>query len=103
MAITILLLLAEPASPAGNVERDDDVVSNFEFFNVRADLLYDSNELVSKGGAYPGIRNATIIKVEVRSADARAGDADNGVFGVFNMRNRLSVCANAKWSAVSHC
>jgi hypothetical protein len=57
MAVTVQFALAEETGAAKNVERDQDVISNLEILDRRADFFHNAGKLVSKGRADPRVRD----------------------------------------------
>jgi hypothetical protein len=73
--------LAVGAFPAGRDAGNQNVVANFEGGNVPSNLLNDSDTFVPQ---YPAIGNGRHIAfqyVQIRPANGRFGDLDDGVRG----------------------
>ncbi len=61
MAIPIQSLLAEDTRSAGDIERHQNVVTDFEFLYLLAELLDNAGELVAKRHSHSGIRHGPIV------------------------------------------
>jgi hypothetical protein len=72
--------------PQLTVNGGDDPVAGPQGLNLGAHLLDDAHEFVPHDGARPATAIAPRDDVEVGAAQARAGDADEGVVGVLQAR-----------------
>src|SRR5690606_12179093 len=88
VAIAVQLLLAEVAAAAEDVERHQHPVAHLQVPHRRPDLLHHAGELVAHDLAHARVRHQAVVDVDVRAADARAGDAHDGVVGVLDARLR---------------
>ena len=79
LALRLQPLVAHPAVPAGDVERDHHAVARGDVLHVRADGLDDAHRLVAEDVALVDERAEHLVEMQVRAADARAGDADDRV------------------------
>src|SRR5436305_1375184 len=75
-------MLAVPAVAAGDGEGDDDTVSRLQVLDLAADLHDLAHELVAEDVPLLHGGDVAVVKVEVRAADRRRGDAHDGVAGV---------------------
>ncbi len=85
------LALAEETAAAGDGEGDDDAVAPLEVLNGAADLFDDAHELVAEDVAGLHGGDEAGVEVEVAAADGSAGDLDDGVVRVDELRIRYLV------------
>ncbi|OEI68888.1 hypothetical protein Cus16_1377 [Curtobacterium sp. ER1/6] len=79
LALRLEAVLAHPAVPARDVERDDDAVADLEVRDGRADLLDDAHRLVAEDVALVDVRAEDPVQVQVGAADRRGGDPHDRV------------------------
>jgi hypothetical protein len=84
VAVAVELLLAEEAAAAEDVERHQHAGADLEVLHRRADLFHDAGEFMADDRADAGVGDQAVVDVDVRAADARARDADDGVVGMFD-------------------
>ena len=77
-------LLAHVAVPAGDLERDDDAVTDREVADLGPDFLHNPHRFVAHDVTGVHERGQRLIQVQVRTADVRAGDLDDRVGGLFD-------------------
>jgi hypothetical protein len=80
------LLAAEETAAARDRERHDDAVADFQLLVVLADFDDFAHELVAEDVSRLHRRNVAIEQVQIRSADRRGGDLDDGVSAVEDRR-----------------
>ena len=80
-----LAVAAEPAVPAGDVERDRDAVTRANASDLVPHRLHDADRLVSERFTRLH-RGLAVEQVEIAAADRRAGDADDRVAGFLELR-----------------
>src|SRR5690606_38395024 len=84
VAVAVQLLLAEEAAAAEDVERHQHPVADLQVLHRGPHFLHHAAELVADDRADPGVRHQAVVDVDVRAADARARDPDDGVVGVLD-------------------
>src|SRR5690606_19840609 len=86
VAVAVQLLLAEVAAAAEDVEGHQHAVADLQVLHRRANLLHNAAELVADDRADPGVGHEAVVDVDVRTADAGAGDAHDGVVRMLDLR-----------------
>jgi hypothetical protein len=79
LALALQTVIAHETVPAGNVERNDDPVTDFEVVGLAADLLDHAHRLVAEdvAGCHEGAEH--LVQMQVRAADVGACHADDRV------------------------
>jgi hypothetical protein len=65
-------------------------------------LLEDARELVTERHADPRVGDEAVVEVQVGSANARARDSHDGIFGMQDCRLRFAIDADAMTPAIVH-
>ena len=79
LALRVEVLLAHPAVPAGDLERDGDAVADLQVAALRADLDDLAHVLVAEDVAVAHERGQRLVEVQVGAADVRRRDPDDRV------------------------
>lgn len=79
LALRIELLVAHVAVPTGDLERNDDAVTDRQPVDVAADLANDAHGFVPENVTLVHERSEHLVQVQIRSADVGRGDFDDGV------------------------
>jgi hypothetical protein len=82
--VGIKIEAAEEARAARDGEGDKDPIALLELGDLRPDLLDDAHELVAEDHG-SGLREKAVVNVEIRAANGRERDADDGVGSVLNL------------------
>src|SRR5947209_12884435 len=90
------------SKPPSTAKRHEDVIAGFDRSHAGADLFDDARELVAERHSDPRVGDETVIEVEVGSANARARDPHDGIFGMQNLRHRFAIDADPMRSAIVH-
>jgi hypothetical protein len=61
MTIAIQSLLAKNTLSAGDIERHQNMVADFQFLDLLAELLYHAGELMAKRHSHPSVRDGSIV------------------------------------------
>src|SRR5690606_27238492 len=86
LPVAIQLLLAIEAAAAEDVERPQDPTTDLEVLHRGAELLHHPDEYMADDLPNPGVRHQTVVDVDVGTADAGPGDADDRVVGMLDFR-----------------
>src|SRR5690606_20287871 len=84
VAVAIQLLLAEIAAAAEDVEGHQHAVAHFQVLHRGAHFLHHAGEFVAHDLPDPRVGHQAVVDVDVGAADARTGDAHDGVVRVFD-------------------
>jgi glycine/D-amino acid oxidase-like deaminating enzyme len=103
VAIGVQALLAEVALAAKDVEGHQHAVADLDLGDFVADLFDDSHELMAEGVAHARVRHETVVQMQIRTADAGARHAHDGITGMFDDGLWFLGHANPIWAAVGHC
>src|SRR5690606_22997587 len=95
--------LAEVATPARDVERDDDPVAPLQVAHARTDLLDDAGELVAEGAPHAGVRDQPPVEVQIRAAERRCGHTQDHVVRVLDPGVRLVLDPELRRTTVGYC
>jgi uncharacterized protein (TIGR03086 family) len=79
LALAVELAVAHPAGAAGDVERDDDAVTDLQLRDGAADLLDDPHRLVADDVTGLHERRQRLVEMQVRAAQPGRGDLDDRV------------------------
>jgi hypothetical protein len=103
VAVAVQFLLAEVARTAKDIERYQHMVADLQVLYRRADLLDYTGELVSERRADMGIRHQAMVKMQVRSADARTRNPHDCIVWMLYLWVRLLFGAHPVGAPEFHC
>ena len=97
LALRVELLLAHPAVPAGDLERDGDAVAHLQVTGLRADLDDLAHVLVPEDVADAHEGRQRLVEVQVRAADVGRGDPDDRVGRCLDIGSGTSSTRTSRW------